>query len=259
MLTRLFSNSLTDLVAIIAGFRCTGAANAVQQAKANRVASPNGRLAVDFRLNDVGAPRYAVRLDDRAVLRESRLGLARDDGDFSAGLRLVSASRTAHVRERYEILTAKRRVNSYQANRKEFHLETVSGQKLDIIFQVSNDGLAFRYFFPDASAEKRRLNEEHSSFHLLPGTRAWLQPMSVAKSGWEKTNPSYEEFYEQDIPVGAPSPTGAGWVYPALFRSGECDPQKLHLTRKASIREYARPLHGPVDLSQLERWYWLSL
>jgi hypothetical protein len=59
-----------------------------------------------------------------------------------------------------------------------------------------------------------------TSFHFLPGTRAWLQPMAVAKSGWEKTNPSYEEYYEKGIPVGTPSPTGAGWVYPALFRSG---------------------------------------
>ncbi|MCP9494856.1 MAG: glycoside hydrolase family 97 protein [Pyrinomonadaceae bacterium MAG19_C2-C3] len=32
---------------------------------------------------------------------------------------------------------------------------------------------------------------------------------------------SYEEFYEKDIPVGAPSPSGAGWVYPGLFRSGD--------------------------------------
>jgi len=45
--------------------------------------------------------------------------------------------------------------------------------------------------------------------------------MSVAKSGWEKVNPCYEEFYEKEIPVGTPSPTGAGWVYPALFRSGD--------------------------------------
>ena len=45
--------------------------------------------------------------------------------------------------------------------------------------------------------------------------------MSVAKSGWEKSNPSYEEYYEKEIAVGTPSPLGAGWVFPALFRSGD--------------------------------------
>jgi len=45
--------------------------------------------------------------------------------------------------------------------------------------------------------------------------------MSVAKTGWKETNPSYEEYHERDIPVGTPSPLGAGWVYPALFRTGD--------------------------------------
>ena len=133
----------------------------------------------------------------------------------------MSASRTERVRDKYEILTAKRRVNDYRANRKVFHLQTAAGQKLDIIFQVSNDGVAFRYFFPETNAAIHRLTEEVSSFHFLPGTRAWLQPMSVAKSGWSQVNPSYEEFYQKDIPVGTPSTLGAGWVYPALFRSGD--------------------------------------
>lgn len=62
--------------------------------------------------------------------------------------------------------------------------------------------------------------EESTSFHFLPETRGWLQPMSVAKSFWAGTNPAYEEFYEKEIPAGMPSSLGAGWVFPALFRSG---------------------------------------
>ena len=199
---------------------CCNAANAAPEPNAPGVASPNGQLAVDFHLTTNGAPVYVIRLDGKPVLRESRLGLVRDDADFSQNLRLVSESATEPVRDRYKILTAKRRVNTYLANRKVFHLQTAAGQKMDIIFQVANDGVAFRYFFPETNAGPRRLTEEVSSFHFLPGTRAWLQPMSVAKSGWSRVNPCYEEFYEKDIPVGMPSPM-AGWVYPALFRSGD--------------------------------------
>jgi hypothetical protein len=160
-------------------------------------------------------------LDARIVLRESRLGLIRDDADFSRKLRLLASSRPGIVEDRYEILTAKRRVNHYRANRRVFHLADTAGRKLDIIFQISDDGVAFRYRFPETSAKVHRLVEESSSFNFLPGTRAWLQPMSVAKSGWEKVNPCYEEYYEKEVPVGLASPTGAGWVYPALFRSGD--------------------------------------
>jgi alpha-glucosidase len=189
-------------------------------ASSNPVKSPNGRLTVKFSVNE-GAPRYLVELSGKPVLQESKLGLVRDDADFSKGLMLVSASPSKTVTDDYEIVTAKRRNNHYAANQKIFHLATVAGQKLDVVFQVSNDGIAFRYVFPETNAAVHKLSEEVSSFHFLPETKAWLQPMAVAKSGWEKTNPSYEEYYQKEIPVGMPSKLGAGWIFPALFRSGD--------------------------------------
>ena len=184
------------------------------------IASPDKRIVVTFHLDATGAPRYAVEFKGQRALQDSKLGLIRDDADFSKNLRFVSASRNESVKDRYEILTAKRRLNFYRANRKEFHLQTADRKKMDIIFQVSNDGVAFRYFFPETDSTIHKLSEEVSSYHFLPGAKAWLQPMSVAKSGWKRVNPCYEELYEKEIPVGTPSPL-AGWVYPALFRSGE--------------------------------------
>ena len=58
---------------------------------------------------------------------------------------------------------------------------------------------------------------ERSGVDFFDGTLAWLQPKAEAQSGWMNTNPSYEEDYLQAIPVGTPSPTTNGWVYPALF------------------------------------------
>ncbi len=212
------SKSLQNAVALAAALICSSAAFASQKSEF-QITSPNGRLAVDFRLNDAGAPCYTIQLDGQPVLQESRLGVVRDNADFSKDLHLLSASKTDRVRDHYEMLTAKRRVNDYRANRQVFHLQTAAGANMDIIFQVSDDGVAFRYYFPETNAAIHRLSKEVTSFHFLPGTRAWLQPMSVAKSGWSQVNPCYEEFYRKDIPVGTPSTFGAGWVYPALFRS----------------------------------------
>ena len=191
------------------------------------VQSPSGELVVWVSLNPRGELRYAISRAGQPVLAESKLGVVREDVDLSTGLRLVEQTKMTKVSDKYEILTAKRRVNKYQANRKIFRLAARDGQRIDVIFQVSNDGVAFRYVFPvlDGSrpgeGEKRRINEEVTSFKFSPGARAWLQPMAVAKSGWEKTNPSYEEYYQKEIPVGTPSTLGAGWVYPALFRTGD--------------------------------------
>jgi alpha-glucosidase len=185
------------------------------------ISSPDGKLVAGFFLDAAGTPRYEIQFAGQPVLQDSRLGLVREDADFSKGLRLVSKSWTKRVEDRYEILTAKRRINTYAANRKVFHLQTAAGEKLDIIFQVSNDGGAFRYLFPEKNTVLHRLVEETSSYHFLPGTTAWMQPIAVARSGWHECNPSFEEYYLKDVPVGTPSPTGAGWMYPALFRSGD--------------------------------------
>lgn len=186
-----------------------------------RITSPDGRIVTKFWLDGDGAPRYSIEFDGKTALAMSQLGLVREDTDFSHGLRFDSASDPEPVDDQYEILTAKRRVNRYRANRQVFHLQDAESQKLDIVFQVSDDGVAYRYVFPESSNETRRLTEECSSFHFARGTKAWLQPMSVAKTGWSRVNPCYEEYYEKEIPVGTPSPTGAGWVYPALFHSGK--------------------------------------
>lgn len=184
------------------------------------VTSPDGRLAAEFTLTDDGAPTYTIKRDGQVVLAESRLGLVRDDADFTRGLKQFGTS-GYEIAEDYEILTAKRRHNHYRANQRTFRLKDAGDRQIEIVFRVSNDGVAFRYRFPGKSGATHSLKEEATSFRLLPGTRAWLQPMSVAKTGWERVNPCYEEYYSADIAAGTPSTLGAGWVFPALFKSGD--------------------------------------
>ncbi|HEY5806899.1 MAG TPA: glycoside hydrolase family 97 catalytic domain-containing protein [Povalibacter sp.] len=185
------------------------------------LASPDQRIKVEFKLTAKGEPRYSVQLSGKRVLNDSRLGVVRDDADFTQGLQLSDASAAAAVHDEYELLTTKRRLNRYDANQQTFNLKTAGGQRLDVQFSVSNDGVAFRYTFPESSATLRKIQSEASSFSFPADTKAWLQPVAVTRSGWSSTNPSYEEIYEKDIPLGSPSPTGAGWVYPALFHTPE--------------------------------------
>jgi len=183
--------------------------------------SPDGKIAVEFEVRATdGAPLYRVRRGEEMVVRDSHLGLVCPDADFSRDLTVVGLSAIEPVEDRYELLTGKRRQNSYRANRQINHLATRDGRPLDVVFQVSDDGVAFRYVFPENASGTRAITEEVSSFHFSADTKAWLQPMSVAKTGWKRTNPSYEEHYQREIEVGTPSTLGAGWVFPALFRTG---------------------------------------
>jgi alpha-glucosidase len=183
------------------------------------VSSPDGKLNVHFFLKD-GAAWYMALKNDTIVLDTSRLGILMGDRNFSDKLTLASASEIEQATDHFSMFQGKRRHIHYDGNSRTFHLKNSSGDQLDIVFQVSNDGFAFRYVFPVESDSIRTITAENTSFHFAQGTTAFLQPMSVAKTGWSKVNPCYEEFYEKEIPAGTPSPTKAGWVYPALFHSG---------------------------------------
>ncbi|WP_187261122.1 glycoside hydrolase family 97 protein [Pontibacter beigongshangensis] len=202
---------------------------------ATPLASPDKSISVQFRLSDDKRAFYSISRNDSVVLQDSKLGVEMEDADFTQGLVLESVSGVEQVRDSYEMLNAKRRYNTYTANKQTFHLRNEAGQKVDIIFQVSDDGVAFRYYFPGESTDKKKISKEITSFKLPEGAKAWLQPMSDAKTGWEKTNPSYEEHYQKDIAVGTPSPIKAGWVFPALFRSGST---WLLVTESASYGDY---------------------
>ncbi|ALI99374.1 alpha-glucosidase [Rufibacter tibetensis] len=183
--------------------------------------SPDKSIAVRFSLAADQGATYAITRNGAPVLQDSKLGVRMEDADLTRGLALESVSKVESVKDDYEILTAKRRKNSYRANKRTFHLKNAQGQQMDVIFQVSDDGVAFRYFFPGQSGEKKKINQEFTSFKFPESAKGWLQPMSDAKTGWESTNPSYEEYYLKGIPVGTPSPIKAGWVFPALFQNGE--------------------------------------
>lgn len=193
--------------------------NAVQPQM--QIESPNGKIRVEVQLNEKGEPLYAVKFENKIALENSKLGLNLADESFSSGLSFDRKSDLRTIKKSYESLNAKRRINNYLANEQVISFKNQQNNQLNIQFQVSNDGVAFRYEIPSKHNSKRLLSSEQSSFKFPETAIAWLQPMAIAKSGWEQTNPSYEEHYYQAIKVGTVEPTHTGWVYPALFKVGE--------------------------------------
>ncbi len=188
------------------------------------IRSPDGRIEVQVEVRD--RVTYSVRAHGQIVLQNSQLGVLRDDTDLTRGLDVTPAfreriERPEVVKDSYELPTIKRRLNQYVAHRRVIPLQNQAGARMDVEFQVSNDGFAFRYLFPETDAKVRRITREATSFNFLPDARAFLQPLAPPRSGWNETNPSYEEVYDRDQKVGTLSLQGGPFVFPALFRSGE--------------------------------------
>jgi len=178
--------------------------------------SPDKRIRSDFIVKG-GSAFFNIWYNNKKVLEESPLGLIRPDEDFTNGLRLTGTDTLTLLHQVYTMKNAKRSRNYYRAYRKIYHLENSNRKRVDIVFQVSNDGVAFRYYFPETSIDGKTISSETTAYRFNNETKTWLQPMSEAKSGWEKCNPAYEERFFQETAIGKPSK--AGWVYPALFRS----------------------------------------
>jgi alpha-glucosidase len=187
-------------------------------ALAHALSSPDGQLQVDVSVNDQQQLVYTVQRAGQPVLQASRLGLVLEQGDYANGLKLVATSPVKAHREQYALAAGKKSRVDYRANEQRFTVANAAGQKFTVTLRASNDGLALRYTVDGAG--RKQFKDELTSFAFPAEARAWLQPMSVAKTGWKRTNPSYEEHYQADIPVGTKAPSHAGWVFPALFRSG---------------------------------------
>lgn len=190
--------------------------------QAVQVDSPDGRVAVQFRLDAKGRPHYAVTLNGATLVEPSPLGLATTLGRWTDRLTVRSVSEVSAVTDRYQLRHGKCESCTYNAQRRRVTLTNEAGSAMELVFQVANDGVAFRYRIPQQNdAGPVTAYEEVTGFKFAEGTRSWLTPMHDPVSGWQQTFPAYEGHYVIDDPVGMPAPTGVGWSFPALFRDAD--------------------------------------
>jgi alpha-glucosidase len=179
------------------------------------VSSPDKKIVLTYNAEKIS---YTIAYDGKTVLRESKLGVVRSDEDFSKNLKIVRVSAPTSISDSYTMLNAKKKNITYKANQRIVETVTQSGKKMNIIFRISNDGVAYQYEFLEKGNDIKKIVTEASSFHFNEGTKAWLQPKAEAQTGFEHTNPSYEDYYRSNIATGTSSPGANGWIYPALFK-----------------------------------------
>lgn len=164
---------------------------------------------------------YRIVKNNSVVIDSSRLGLIRSDANFYTDLKISKVSEVKLVKDSYTMFQGKQKNINYIANEYVVQTKNKDGKQMNIIFRLSDDGVAFRYHFPETSTEIKKIIEEKTTYNFDQNTKGWMQPMSKAKTGWQSTNPSYEEHYQMNIPINSKSPIGEGWVYPALFNTND--------------------------------------
>lgn len=205
-------------VLFVMGVSVLGAA--CSQKAPETLTSPDNNLSVKVFVTEQNTLAYSVDRAAQPVILPSDLGLQLSTADFTQGVTIESRSVIIPVSDDYTMQVGKKSKVAYRANEQTFSILNAQQQKLILTFRVSDDGVAFRYAVKDSAIATKKFVKETTSFQLPETARAWLQPMAVSQTGWSNTNPSYEEHYQMDIPVGTDSTLGAGWAFPALFNTG---------------------------------------
>lgn len=184
------------------------------------ISSPDEKLTVKLTL-DEGRLYYRVLLQGNEMLEKSPLGLRGSQIDLSANLRLADKS-VHRIDEIYAEPKIKMSTVKYQANELICKFETPAKNKMEVVFRVSNNNIAYRYQVPQVGEPANMIIEEELSGYNFPAsTTTFLTPQASPMIGWMKTKPSYEEEYTPDQALGIPSKYGVGYTFPALFHVGD--------------------------------------
>jgi alpha-glucosidase len=143
------------------------------------VASPGNILTVAVTINDEGRPGYAVSRSGKPVITESRLGFwLTDQPKLERNFRFTGKE-TRSADDTWEQPWGERRYVRNRFNELKVHLAESSStaRKLDVVFRVYDDGVGFRYEFPQqVSLVDVNIGEELTEFAIAEAGTAWWIP-----------------------------------------------------------------------------------
>jgi hypothetical protein len=175
------------------------------------VASPDGKtvLVVERR----GGKLWGrISHDGRLVVSLPALGLTRRDQAF-VDFKDAEAGTIERIDQTYTMLHGKRRLCRDHATERAFLFSSGHGGKVELRVRAQNDGVAFRYRFPEKSRQMHTIVQEHTQFGLPERGRVWAHPYDKAT----EYTPAYETYYVDGAAVGTSSRDEEGWAFPLLF------------------------------------------
>ncbi|MDP4277114.1 MAG: glycoside hydrolase family 97 catalytic domain-containing protein [Bacteroidota bacterium] len=182
--------------------------NLLLMAQQATVVSPNQKLVAELYKPAMNGSWYLKVEYNREnnpveVIPAIRLGLSREDQEFSDNLKLLKQTKVRLIAESYHSIHGKRSECSNQASEVTFSFENDQKSRLNLVVRVYNDGLAFRYEFPDKGG-CLVVKDEYTSYCIPANTQRWLEKWNTANEN--VYTPQHDGQLQQS------------WGYPALFQ-----------------------------------------
>lgn len=152
---------------------------------------------------------YTVLQNNVVVIKPSALGIT----GLLQNFHYKSSIKTT-LNHTYTMVIGKRKVNQNKANQTIVTFKNNNNLLVEVIFRAYNDGVAFRYNFPNA-LKPLTIANEITEFKIPLEGKAWLSRYGKT-TDW---SPAYEEYYTNGTAIDTQAPDSCGWSFPALFKT----------------------------------------
>ncbi|MEG9329000.1 glycoside hydrolase family 97 protein [Salinimicrobium catena] len=157
------------------------------------VSSPDSKNKVIFSLTDEGVPYYSILSEDEIIVSPSKMGFEFEEtASMSEGFEVISTE-TNSVDETWEQPWGEFKQVQNNHNELVVHLKEKEAphRSMDIIFRVFNDGVGYRYSFPEQpSLKELKISNELTEFNFVDEPEVWWAPV-------HSENSYYESFYRK--------------------------------------------------------------
>jgi glucan 1,4-alpha-glucosidase len=142
------------------------------------VQSPSKDISLEFKLAEKGSPTYSVIYKNRPVILQSGLGIKPKDGPNMTSHFILDGTKLATFNESWKPVLGE------QANILNHYNELIvsltqegTGRKMNIIFRVFDEGVAFRYDFPkQLNLNYFIITDEVTEFNLTDNHKVFWIP-----------------------------------------------------------------------------------
>ncbi|MEG9327044.1 glycoside hydrolase family 97 protein [Salinimicrobium catena] len=183
--------NISVITILIVIFSSLGLVSCVE--KEITVTSPDSNQKLIFSLTREGTPQYSLLSGKEVIITPSKMGFEfQETPSMSKGFEIIS-SETRSIDKSWEQPWGEFKTVHDKHEELVVHLQEKEAPErlMDIIFRVFNDGVGYRYSFPEQpSFKKVKISNELTEFNFPEEPEVWWAPV-------HRENSYYESFYRK--------------------------------------------------------------
>ena len=167
--------------------------------RAQEQSSPDGKVSLSFSLTKEGTPSYKVSYNNKPVIKESTLGfLLKKSEPLTKQFKIVDTQKTTFKETWKPVWGEENQILNHYNELLVALEQTSTHRKMNLRFRVYNEGVGFRYEFPQQKELTYFvIEEELSQFAMAGDHTAWWIPGDYDTQEYEYTQSRLSEVRQK--------------------------------------------------------------